>query len=73
MNDAVGSRIGKFVLIYFDAALVITNPAAERLVHLRESLEVLRQRKVYAKMSKCDFEKTKASCTSWVMLLLHVG
>jgi hypothetical protein len=55
MNRIFGPYIGKFVLVYLDDILIMSRTAAEHLHHLRVVLGLLRQHKLYAKLSKCEF------------------
>lgn len=51
MNGAFRGLLGKFVLVYLDDILVFSKN--------EQVLEVLRQQKYYAKMSKCEFMKAE--------------
>ena len=55
MNDVFRPCIGKFVLVYLDDILVYSRSADEHVQHLRTVLQLLRDHKLYAKLSKCSF------------------
>lgn len=59
MNTAFRDCLGKFVLVYLDDILVFSENEQEHLEHLRHVLDILRQQKYYAKMSKCEFMKSE--------------
>jgi hypothetical protein len=48
-----------FVLVFIDDILVCSRSAEEHLEHLRLVFEVLRKHKLYAKLKKCDFNKSE--------------
>ena len=48
-----------FVVVYLDDILVFSKTAAEHMVHLRAVLAALRKHKLYAKLSKCEFNKSQ--------------
>ena len=45
----------QFVVVFIDDVLVYSNGAQEHEKHLRIVLETLREKKLHAKLSKCDF------------------
>jgi len=53
--------IGKFVVIYLDDILIYSKTPEEHLEHLEKVFQVLRQEKLYAKLSKCDFNKSEVA------------
>jgi RNase H-like domain found in reverse transcriptase/Reverse transcriptase (RNA-dependent DNA polymerase)/Integrase zinc binding domain/Retroviral aspartyl protease/Chromo (CHRromatin Organisation MOdifier) domain len=55
MNDVFHTYLDGFVVIYLDDILIYSSTLEEHLNHLRKILELLRQHKLYAKMSKCAF------------------
>ena len=57
MNKVFAPYIGKFVLVYLDDIMVYSKTPEDHVRHLRLVLEALRKHKLYAKMSKCDFNK----------------
>ena len=57
MNNVFHGQIGKSVLVYLDDIMVFSKTAEEHIAHVREVLETLRQHKLFAKLSKCQFGK----------------
>ena len=45
----------QFVIVFIDDILVYSKDAEEHEQHLRIVLESLREKRLYAKLSKCDF------------------
>ncbi len=59
MNSIFAPYIGKFVLVYLDDVLIMSATPEEHLQHLHIVLETLRKHKLYAKLSKCDFNRAE--------------
>ncbi len=57
MNDIFRPYIGKFVLVYLDDILVFSKSPEEHAEHLRLVLQRLREHELYAKRSKCTFNR----------------
>ena len=57
MNDVFKHHLGKFVLVYLDDILVFSKSPEEHEHHLRVVLDLLRKHDLYAKLSKCEFNK----------------
>ncbi|GJY07658.1 putative reverse transcriptase domain-containing protein [Tanacetum coccineum] len=55
MNCVFHDYLDKFVIVFIDDILVYSKTREEHKDHLRIVLEILRQKKLYAKFSKCDF------------------
>nr|GFA15731.1 retrotransposon protein, putative, Ty3-gypsy subclass [Tanacetum cinerariifolium] len=55
MNRVFHEYLDKFVIMFIDDILVHSKTRDEHEDHLRIVLEILRQKKLYAKFSKCDF------------------
>ena len=55
MNRVFRPYVDKFVVVFIDDILVYSKDAQKHEQHLRIVLEVLREKKLYAKLSKCDF------------------
>jgi transposase InsO family protein len=61
MNKMFMSRgyLNKFVLVYLDDILVFSKNPADHARHLRLVLQALREEELYAKPSKCHFNKSE--------------
>lgn len=59
VNSLFSRYLDKFIVVYLDDILIFSNTAEEHLEHLRLVLEVLRQERLYAKLSKCQFFQTE--------------
>ena len=55
MNSVFSRYLDKFVLIFLDDILVYSKNEEEHADHLRLALHLLREHRLYAKLSKCDF------------------
>ncbi|KAJ0524657.1 putative nucleotidyltransferase, Ribonuclease H [Helianthus annuus] len=55
MNRVFHEYLDRFVIVFIDDILVFSESREEHEDHLRTVLETLRQKKLYAKFSKCDF------------------
>ncbi|GJU47975.1 putative nucleotidyltransferase, ribonuclease H [Tanacetum coccineum] len=55
MNCIFHEYLDKFVIVFIDDILVYSKSEEEHERHLRIVLEILRQKKLYAKFSKCEF------------------
>lgn len=54
MNWVFEKHLDKFVIVFLDDVLVFSKTLEEHERHLREVLRLLRENRLYAKMSKCD-------------------
>ena len=59
MIDVLQDVIGKFVLVYLDDIVIFSRSEEEHMLHLKIVLEVLREHKLYAKLSKCKFVQSE--------------
>ena len=59
MNNALQPLIDKCMIIYIDDILIYSKNEKEHEQHLRQVLTLLRQNKLYAKASKCEFFKER--------------
>ena len=66
MNEVFQPALDRFVVVFMDDILVYSSSMEEHARHLRAVLDILRQHKLYAKMSKCEF------CQHKVDFLGHV-
>ena len=57
MNNVLHEFIDQFVMCYLDDILIFSRTLQEHIEHLRKVLEKLREHKLYAKLSKCEFAK----------------
>ena len=55
MNRVFQSYLDRFIIIFIDDILVYSGSLEEHSEHLRIVLQTLRERKLYAKLSKCQF------------------
>ena len=55
MNRVFQSYLDRFVIVFIDDILVYSGSSEEHLEHLRIVLQTLRERQLYAKLSKCQF------------------
>ena len=55
MNRVFHPHLDQFVVVFIDDILVYSKVAHEREQHLRIVLQILREKKLFAKLSKCDF------------------
>ena len=58
MNDLFRPFIDDFVIVYLDDILVFSQTWEEHVKHVKQVLDVLVRKKMYLKMSKCEFGKT---------------
>ncbi len=58
MNSTLHEFIDVFVLVYLDDILVYSHSLDDHVRHLRAVLTKLRQAKLFAKLSKCEFAST---------------
>ena len=66
MNLVFMPELDKFVVVFIDDILIYSETAEEHEEHLRVVLSRLREHKLYAKFSKCEFWLKK------VPFLVHV-
>ena len=66
LNSVYADELGRFVVVYLDDVLVYSKSEAEHVEHLRIVLQRLREHRLFAKLSKCQF------CRSSVEFLGHV-
>ena len=66
MNRVFKEYLDKFIIVFIDDILVYSRTMEEHKLHLKIVLETLREKKLYAKFSKCEFRLGK------VIFLGHV-
>lgn len=59
MNDVLRPYLDKFVLVYLDDILIYSKTEEEHKEHLGLVLKALREAKLYAKASKCEFGRNQ--------------
>ena len=55
MNRVCKPYLDQFVIVFIDDILIYSKSKAEHEQHLRTILELLKEEKLYAKFSKCEF------------------
>ncbi|XP_027915840.1 uncharacterized protein LOC114175300 [Vigna unguiculata] len=55
MNRIFRSFLDKFVVVFIDDILIYSRTQEEHAKHLRLVLSILREKQLYAKLSKCEF------------------
>ena len=65
MNRVFCPYLDKFVIVFIDDILVYSGSPEEHAEHLRTVLQILRERQLYNKFSKCQFWLDKVAY--WVM------
>ena len=55
MNTIFRQYLDKFIIVFIDNILVYSDDEKDHVEHLRVALQVLRDNRLYAKLSKCDF------------------
>jgi len=58
MNRIIRPFLDKFVVIFIDGILIYSRTHEEHAEHLRTVLSILREKQLYAKLSKCKFWMT---------------
>ena len=55
MNRVFKKYLDKFVIVFIDDILIYSKTDLEHQEHLRKALTILRENKLYAKFTKCEF------------------
>ena len=55
VNDIFKPYLDKFVNVFIDDIIIWSSSPSQHLEHLRKVFELLREHKLYAKLSKCSF------------------
>ena len=66
MDKVFGQVLDEFVIVYIDDILIFSETLEEHAQHMRKVLSLLREHKLYGKMSKCEF------CLKEIHFLGHV-
>ena len=59
MNKVFAVEINQFILVYLDDILVFSKSVEEHWEHLKITLEQLREAKLFGRIHKCEFLKTR--------------
>ena len=68
MNRVFSPYLDKFVIVFIDDILVYLGSPEEHAEHLQTVLQILRERQLYAKFSKCQFWLDKVAFLGHVIL-----
>ena len=55
MNRIFKQFLDEFIVVFIDDILIYSKRRVEHENHLRIALQILRDKKLYAKLSKCEF------------------
>ncbi|CAI7927016.1 unnamed protein product, partial [Closterium sp. NIES-54] len=58
MNNIFQPFLDRFVIVFLDGILIFSKSLEEHAQHLRIVLDTLRQHRLYAKLSKCTFDRS---------------
>ncbi|KAL0186709.1 hypothetical protein M9458_018379, partial [Cirrhinus mrigala] len=67
MNDVFRDMLGKGVIVYIDDILIYSNSMSEHIQHVRKVLQRLIQYQLYAKLEKCEFQRTSTSFLGYII------
>ena len=67
MNRVFQLYLDRFVIVFIDDILVYSGSSEEHLEHLRIVLQTLRERQLYAKLSKCQFWLDRVTLLGYVI------
>ena len=67
MNNGFSKYMDKFVLVFLNDIRIYSKNEEEHEEHLRTGLKLLREHKLYAKLSKYDFYKNKIHYLSHII------
>lgn len=67
MMDVLRPYLDKFVVVYIDDILIYSKSPAEHAQHVQLVLQRLREAKLYAKLSKCNFFQSKIQFLGYVL------
>nr|GEV59813.1 putative reverse transcriptase domain-containing protein [Tanacetum cinerariifolium] len=69
MNRVCKPYLDKFVIVFIDNILIYSKNEKEHEEHLKTILELLKEEKLYAKFSKCEFWIPKKLCSAPILAL----
>jgi hypothetical protein len=61
MNEVFRDYVDNFILVYLDDVFIFSRSEEEHKQHVRMVLQRLRDEKLFAKVSKCEFIKSSVS------------
>src|SRR4051812_42360871 len=61
MTRIFHDQLDKFVVVFIDDILIYSKSPEEHEEHLRVALQVLKEKQLYAKLSKCEFSLSEVS------------
>jgi hypothetical protein len=67
INDALHGLVDIFCVVYLDDILVYSSDESQHTEHVKAVLERLRQFKLYAKLSKCEFRTKKVDFLGFII------
>ena len=67
MNRVCHTYLDHFVVVFIDDILVYSKDAREHVQHLRIVLQILREKQLFAKLSKCDFWLKEVSFLGYIV------
>ena len=67
MQQVFKEYLDEFVIVFLDDILIYSRTEAEHINHIKKVLVKLREHKLYAKMSKCDFFKQSINFLGYVV------
>nr|GFC52211.1 putative reverse transcriptase domain-containing protein [Tanacetum cinerariifolium] len=67
MNRVFYEFLDKFVIVFIDDIMVFSKSKEEDEDHLRTVLQILRQEKLYAKFSKCEFWLSSVAMLGYIV------
>jgi hypothetical protein len=67
MTQALKPFSGKFVIVYFDDILILSQCLQDHLAHVRQILNTLRAEQLYINRGKCSFMKKKANFLGFII------
>jgi len=67
MNRIFHTYLDRFVVVFINDILIYSKSEEEHAEHLRIVLQVLKEKKLYAKLSKCEFWLKEVSFLSHIM------
>ena len=73
MNQEFQLYLDRFVIVFIDDILVYSGSPEEHSEHLRIVLQTLRERQLYAKLSKCQFWLDRVAFLGHVILVKGVS